>query len=87
MMVNLILLYSCCSVLPTIISSSWNGIKVGSPEVWFVAYTLMGRNSKAKLIYNYLERNGVNEEAIEKLNSHDTLPNEITLCFLSLLKN
>jgi hypothetical protein len=53
--------------LPTIFTSSWKGIKIGSPEVWFVAYTLMGRHHKASLLYNYLERNGADSSVINKL--------------------
>jgi hypothetical protein len=34
---------------PTTTSFIWNEIKVGSPESWFVAYTLMGRTTKANL--------------------------------------
>lgn len=34
---------------------SWSGIKVSSPEIWYVAYHLMGRVEKSNLILNHLQ--------------------------------
>jgi hypothetical protein len=48
--------------LPTLVSSVWNGVPVGSPEVWAVAYQLIGRPPKAQLLSDYLHRNGYRSE-------------------------
>jgi hypothetical protein len=53
--------------LPVKQSTRWNGIKMGSPEVWYAAYKLMNRENKASLLYNYLKTNGANSEIIKQL--------------------
>jgi hypothetical protein len=40
--------------LPTIVSTTWEGLPVGAPEVWAVAYRLMGRPAKADLLSGWL---------------------------------
>ena len=35
---------------PTIVCGSWMGIPLGSPEVWFLAYRLLGRTQKADVL-------------------------------------
>lgn len=70
--------------LPSIVSSLWNDIKVGSPEIWFVAYILMGRDRKANLLYNYLERNGADDQALKRLYLNDFLSEDIKHRLLKL---
>lgn len=55
--------------MPTIPVSTWQGVHVGAPEVWYVAYALMTRTSKAKLVLNYLKEQTVtvNKEVIGML--------------------
>ncbi|MGP0576863.1 hypothetical protein ACTP13_07580 [Paenibacillus peoriae] len=71
--------------LPTshIRNREWDGIKVSSPEIWYVAYYLMGREEKSNLILGYLKthkeivdkhlirdilkKNGLNDEIREEL--------------------
>lgn len=44
--------------LPTshIRNREWDGIKVSNPEIWYVAYYLMGREAKSNLILGHLQR-------------------------------
>ncbi|MDK8193300.1 hypothetical protein QP794_24740 [Paenibacillus sp. UMB7766-LJ446] len=71
--------------LPTshIQNRTWDGIKVSRPEIWYVAYYLMGREAKSNLILGHLQthkeivdqhvirdllmRNGLNYEIKEEL--------------------
>jgi hypothetical protein len=62
--------------LPSIPSSTWNGIQVGSPEVWYVTYTLMNRMEKAAILLSYLKEAGANKETINIL-MNEPLPDEI----------
>lgn len=53
--------------LPSIIGGSWGNVPLASPEVWAVAYDLMGRLGKAELLFGYLERTGVSRYVIDML--------------------
>ena len=49
--------------IPTMVSGSWNGYPVGSPEAWAVAYALMiaenpERMEKAATLFAWIQRNG-----------------------------
>lgn len=47
---------------PTIVTGQFELIPVGSPEVWAVAYQLIGRPAKAELLHDYLRRQGARSE-------------------------
>ncbi|MEC0229585.1 hypothetical protein [Paenibacillus alba] len=68
--------------MPALPVSSWNGIQVGSPEVWYVAYALMNRMEKADVLLSFLRETGANKQII-KLLMNEPLPDEI----LSKIKN
>jgi hypothetical protein len=53
--------------IPTLPRSSWQGVPVGSPEVWAVAYALLGRAEKSALLFRALEANGAEAEAVERM--------------------
>ncbi len=55
--------------IPIYPCEKWGSINVSSPEVWYVAYYLMGRKEKADLILNYLKSNKkkINKDFIEDL--------------------
>ena len=42
--------------VPTIVSGEWDGIPVGSPESWIKVYELLGRDKKAALLREALEK-------------------------------
>ncbi|MGZ7440439.1 hypothetical protein ACLD72_002520 [Paenibacillus sp. TH7-28] len=43
--------------LPVSHLGTWDGIPISSPEIWYVAYYLMNRTTKANLLLNYLKEN------------------------------
>ena len=47
--------------IPTVVTRHWNGVPVGSPEAWAIAYALLGREPKAARLFGWLERAGVDE--------------------------
>lgn len=53
--------------LPTIPAATWEGIPVGSPEVWAVAYWLIGRQAKGEMLSAYLRRRGANPQTVKEL--------------------
>jgi hypothetical protein len=53
--------------LPTIQCGVWNGLPVGSPEVWAVAYRLMKRHAKADLLSEYLRNHSTHKEVVAYL--------------------
>jgi hypothetical protein len=40
--------------VPTIVTANWDGIPVGSPEVWLKVYEILGRIEKANTLRNAL---------------------------------
>jgi hypothetical protein len=53
--------------LPVIPTTRWKGVYVGSAEVWFVAYSLMDRQEKAKALLSGLNKNGADQEALQQM--------------------
>ncbi|WP_330949436.1 hypothetical protein [Virgibacillus sp. MG-45] len=70
--------------IPTIHTFTWQGIKIGSPEAWYVAYTLMQREEKAKILLHYLQEKGVSSTSIDEL-LKTPLPESITSTLKRLL--
>lgn len=65
--------------------NTWHGIPLSTPETWYVAYKMMGRKSKAELLYNYLKHTVRNEELIIKLVKNDMLDESIKEDLFQLL--
>jgi hypothetical protein len=53
--------------LPTIVTGRWRGVPLGSPEVWAVAYHLLGREARTETVLAHLDRTGADPEALERL--------------------
>ncbi len=47
--------------IPTVVTGRWEGVPLGSPEAWAVAYTLMARAARADLLFAHLAGCGVDE--------------------------
>jgi len=62
--------------LPTIVTRRWNGLPLGSPEVWAVAYTLLERPAKAERLFDHLARAGA-DEAARALLDREPLPDDL----------
>ena len=50
--------------VPTRVSARMDGIPIGSPEAWAVAYHLLGREAKSAALLDHLERHGASRSAI-----------------------
>jgi hypothetical protein len=53
--------------LPTVVCATWEGVPVGSPEVWAVAYHLMQRHEKARMLSDYVRRTGARRAVVMHL--------------------
>jgi hypothetical protein len=63
--------------IPTIVTREWNGVPVGSPETWAVAYALMGefddeadrerRRGRAEALFGWLATHGADPLAVRTL--------------------
>lgn len=53
--------------IPTWVSGRRDGIPLGSPEAWAVAYHLLGRESKSEALLGYLETRGADPGTIARL--------------------
>jgi hypothetical protein len=62
--------------LPTIPVLLWDGIQVGSPEVWYVAYSLLNRKDKSDLLLSFLKEKGADKHILQIL-KNEPLPDEI----------
>ncbi len=51
--------------LPTLLGARWNGVPLGSLEVWAVAYALLGREAKSERVLVALAERGAEARAIE----------------------
>lgn len=69
--------------IPSIPTFDWKGVKVGSPEAWYVAYKLMRKTEKAESLLYFLRLNGAKIEIVEKL-LKEPLPKETQYSLLSL---
>lgn len=58
---------------------TWDGIKVSSPEIWYLAYHLMGREEKSNLILGHLQayKDIVDKHLIRDLLRNNGLNSEI----------
>ncbi len=65
--------------VPLVDSRSWNGVRLSSPELWFVAYSLMQRKAKADLLLKYLKSGGAapNRELLQRLIREQAIPDFI----------
>lgn len=65
--------------LPVSHLGTWDGIPLSSPEIWYVAYYLMNRKTKANLLLNYLKENRstVNAALIRQLINTKMLNDEL----------
>ncbi len=53
--------------LPTLVTGEWQGIPLGSLEVWAAAYWLIDRPAKAELVLAHLHRHGTNRERLQRV--------------------
>ena len=53
--------------IPTQVASRWRDVPVGSPESWAAAYALLGREAKALLLFDWLERQGAEAARVAAL--------------------
>jgi hypothetical protein len=64
--------------LPTRVGGRWNGVPLGSPEVWTVAYALMGRPEKSLRLLHHLASAGADPGALDVMLGQP-LPAELAL--------
>ncbi|QQE77239.1 hypothetical protein [Alicyclobacillus sp. SO9] len=62
--------------LPSVFGRLWHDIPIASPEVWAVAYNLMGRIEKSELLFRHLQRTGVTKNIVDLL-CREPLPIEL----------
>ncbi len=53
--------------MPTVICATWQGVPAGSPEVWAVAYRLIGRNEKADRLFAHVAHHGARPGVVATL--------------------
>jgi len=53
--------------IPTIVSARVEGIPLGSPEGWAIAYHLLGRMEKSAALFDHLARHGADPATVTRL--------------------
>lgn len=71
--------------IPSIPLARWNGIQVGSPEAWYVAYALMSRKEKADMLLAHMKQTEFRESIVRQL-MQEPLPDDIRRQLDSLLQ-
>jgi len=69
--------------IPTIVVARRENVPLGSPEAWAVAYALMDRAAKAKLLFDHLKDHGADRSVVERL-LHQPLPDGVRTSLLDL---
>lgn len=72
--------------IPLEAGSIWQGISVSQPEIWYAAYKMMGRESKAELLYQYLKKEEKNKRLILQLAAASGLDESTRQALLLLLE-
>jgi len=72
--------------IPTLPSSTWRGVPVGSREAWAVAYALLGRAEKSELLFGALEKDGANAGSVARMLA-EPLPADLAARLASLPRN
>jgi hypothetical protein len=53
--------------LPTFPAGEWRGVPLASPETWAAAYSLLGREAKAGLLFDHLRAHGAEPAVVARL--------------------
>ena len=53
--------------IPTIPRGAWQGVPVGSPEAWAVAYALLGRAEKSERLFRHLAAQGAHRADVARM--------------------
>lgn len=53
--------------MPTLVTGEWQGLPLGSLEVWAAAYWMMGRRPKAELVLAHLAAAGADAGRLERV--------------------
>lgn len=64
----------------------WHGVQVSYPEIWCVAYQMMGREHKADLLLNYLKGNRINKRLMLNFIGNDCLDDQFKQELISVME-
>lgn len=64
----------------------WHGVHVSYPEIWCVAYQMMGREHKADLLLNYLKGNRINKRLMLNFIGNDCLDDQFKQELISVME-
>jgi hypothetical protein len=64
----------------------WHGVQVSYPEIWCVAYQMMGREHKADLLLNYLKGNRINIRLMLNFIGNDCLDDQFKQELISVME-
>lgn len=53
--------------IPTLVGGRLEGVPLGSPECWAVAYALLGRPRKSEVLFDHLATRGADPAAVRRL--------------------
>jgi hypothetical protein len=53
--------------IPTAVSARVDGVPIGSPEAWAIAYALLGRDEKSQRLFQWLAEHGAHGAVVTRL--------------------